>query len=300
MLPVRLTLRNFLAYRAPDPVILDGLHLACLSGPNGAGKSSLLDAITWALWGRARARSDQELISLGTDDMSVELDFEQENERYRVTRQRDRKRRQGQLSLFIWDEKVSGGFNEISASTMRETQARINDLLRLDYDTFVHSAFLQQGKADVFTVKTPAQRKQILGDILGLDSWRYYEDRAKRQLREIDTALGNIDGRLTSPHWNAIWPKQKPNTPPLKKPCAKRKPATKIFRMPRRSFAPPPTGWPILPGGCANMKAMNRRYLRKASASASASAATGRSSPSVKPSRKASPRWKPPAAPMNP
>ncbi len=197
MLPVRLTLRNFLAYRAPDPVILDGLHLACLSGPNGAGKSSLLDAITWALWGRARARSDQELISLGTDDMSVELDFEQENERYRVTRQRDRKRRQGQLSLFIWDEKVSGGFNEISASTMRETQARINDLLRLDYDTFVHSAFLQQGKADVFTVKTPAQRKQILGDILGLDSWRYYEDRAKRQLREIDTALGNIDGRLT-------------------------------------------------------------------------------------------------------
>ncbi len=196
MLPVRLTLRNFLAYRAPDPIRFEGLHLACLSGPNGAGKSSLLDAITWALWGRARGRSDQDLITLGADEMAVELDFEQEGDLYRVARRRDRKRRQGQLSLFIWDEAVSGGFNEISASSMRETQARIDGLLRLDYDTFVHSAFLQQGKADAFTVKTPAQRKAILADILGLESWRVYEDRAKSELRQIDTGLTNIEGRL--------------------------------------------------------------------------------------------------------
>ena len=38
MLPTRLELRNFLAYRQPDPLILDGIHLACLTGPNGAGK----------------------------------------------------------------------------------------------------------------------------------------------------------------------------------------------------------------------------------------------------------------------
>jgi exonuclease SbcC len=44
MLPVRLELRNFLAYRQPDPIQLEGIHLACLTGPNGAGKSSLLDA----------------------------------------------------------------------------------------------------------------------------------------------------------------------------------------------------------------------------------------------------------------
>ncbi len=197
MLPVRLTLRNFLPYRAPDPIPFAGLHLACLSGPNGAGKSSLLDAITWALWGRARGRTDQDLITLGADEMSVELDFEQEGVLYRVARQRDRKRRQGQLSLFIWEEGLTGGFREISGPSIRETQARLDTLLRLDYETFVHSAFLQQGKADAFTVKTPAQRKQILADILGLDTWRVYEDQAKRHLREIETALNNIEGRLT-------------------------------------------------------------------------------------------------------
>ncbi|GAB4575524.1 MAG: SMC family ATPase [Anaerolineae bacterium] len=196
MLPVRLTLRNFLPYRAPDPIRFEGLHLACLSGPNGAGKSSLLDAITWALWGRARGKSDQDLITLGAEEMSVELDFEQAGALYRVTRQRMRKRRQGSLNLFIWDEHTTGGFKEISAATMRATQERINLLLRLDYDTFVHSAFLQQGKADAFTTKTPAERKKILGDILGLEAWRIYEERARLRLREIETALGNIDGRL--------------------------------------------------------------------------------------------------------
>jgi recombinational DNA repair ATPase RecF len=42
----------------------EGIHIACLCGDNGNGKSALLDAITWALWGKARSRSDDELIHL--------------------------------------------------------------------------------------------------------------------------------------------------------------------------------------------------------------------------------------------
>ena len=50
------------------PLDFSGMHLACLSGDNGNGKSALLDAMTWALWGEARASAD-ELIRLGTDEM---------------------------------------------------------------------------------------------------------------------------------------------------------------------------------------------------------------------------------------
>ncbi len=71
MLPVRLELRNFLAYRAPAPLSFEGLSLACLSGPNGAGKSSLLDAMTWAIWGRARGKTDDEMIHMGQEEMHV-------------------------------------------------------------------------------------------------------------------------------------------------------------------------------------------------------------------------------------
>jgi DNA repair protein SbcC/Rad50 len=195
MLPIRLKLQNFLPYRSPDPIYFEGIDLACLTGHNGAGKSSLLDAITWALWGKARARRDDALIHQGQMDMLVELDFEQEGTHYRVIRKRNRtgRRSTGTLDLFAigTDE-----LHTISEPNMRQTQAKIDRILRLDYETFVNSAFLQQGKADAFTVKTPAERKKILSDILGLEQWRVYEDRVKAYLKRIDTDLSNIDGSL--------------------------------------------------------------------------------------------------------
>jgi exonuclease SbcC len=196
MLPVRLELRNFLAYRSPDPISFDGLNLACLTGPNGAGKSSLLDAMTWALWGNARTNKDDDLIHMGQEEMHVIFDFRQDQAIYRVVRKRSKKGRgQGSLDLFAWADD-SNDYRLISESTMRETQLRINQLLRLDYETFVHSAFLQQGKADSFTVKTPGERKKILSDILGLSRWNDYETQAKQNLQAIATELSVIDGRI--------------------------------------------------------------------------------------------------------
>ncbi len=55
MLPISRALSNFLSYRDAAPTLhLDGVRLACLCGPNGHGKSALLDAMTWALWGKAQ------------------------------------------------------------------------------------------------------------------------------------------------------------------------------------------------------------------------------------------------------
>ena len=199
MLPTRLELYNFLAYRQPDPIVFDGIHLACLTGANGAGKSSLLDAITWALWGKARVRSDDDLIHQGQSEMYVQLDFLQGDALYRVVRRRQKGKtaRQGRsvLDLFILDREENQ-FRPLTAPSIPETNKLISDLLRLDYDTFVHSAFLQQGRADAFTTKTPAQRKEILGEILGLEQWKVYEERAKEALRQIDHDLGVIDYRL--------------------------------------------------------------------------------------------------------
>jgi exonuclease SbcC len=198
MLPLRLELHNFLAYRQPDPIIFDGIHLACLTGPNGAGKSSLLDAITWALWGRARTRSDDDLIHQGQTDMVVQLDFLQGEGQYRVIRKRQMGKKpttgRSSLDLFVKDE--DGKWRAITAPSIRETEQKIVELLRLDYETFVHSAFLQQGRADAFTVKTPAQRKEILSEILGLERWKLYEDRAKEFLHQIDHEFGVIEYRL--------------------------------------------------------------------------------------------------------
>ena len=171
-----------------------GIHVACLAGANGAGKSALLDAITWALWGRSRAKRDDELIHLGEDEMVVEFTFGLGEQAYRVLR----RRKSGKRGSTVLDFQAQDGerWRSLSEGGVRATQAKIERLLRLDYDTFVNSAFLRQGRADEFTVKTPAERKRVLGEILGLDRWSVYEDRIKERLRAIQTEAEVIDLRL--------------------------------------------------------------------------------------------------------
>lgn len=182
MIPLRLSLHNFMCYRETQTLDLQGIHLACLAGDNGHGKSALLDAITWALWGRARAHSDDELVAHETTDMDVDFEFRLGDGHYRVIRKRSLGRTsKGALEFQIRDGDV---FRPLTAATQRDTQARITDTLHLDYDTFINSALLLQGRADEFTVKAPGERKRVLADILGLAVYDEYEQRAKDKARE--------------------------------------------------------------------------------------------------------------------
>ncbi len=186
MIPLKLRLRNFMCYRENVPPLdFQGIHVACLAGDNGHGKSALLDAITWALWGKSRASSDDALVHLGQTEMEVELEFALEGNRYRVIRKRRKRqgRRSGQtaLELQVWDGQR---FRSISEPTVRATEARIRQLLRLDYETFINSAFLVQGRADEFTTKRPSERKQVLADILGLGIYDELAERARDRARE--------------------------------------------------------------------------------------------------------------------
>jgi exonuclease SbcC len=63
MIPLKLTLEGFLSYRDETVVDFSEIEVACISGPNGAGKSTLFDAITWALFGKARRNDDDALIN---------------------------------------------------------------------------------------------------------------------------------------------------------------------------------------------------------------------------------------------
>ncbi len=193
MIPYKLRLTNFMPYRQAE-VDFSGIHVACLSGENGAGKSSLLDAITWALWGKARARRDDDLIRQGANEMEVDFTFRLGKDLYRaIRRRRGGKRAASLLEFQIQDD---GRWRSLAESSIRATEEKIVRTLHLDYETFVNSAFLRQGRADEFTIKTPAERKRVLSDILGLDVWQEYEERAKARLVTIQTESRLNDMRL--------------------------------------------------------------------------------------------------------
>jgi len=186
MVPIKLALKNFMCYRDNvPPLYFEGFHVACLCGDNGHGKSALLDAITWALWGEARAKSDDDLIYLGQSEMEVELEFSVGPNRYRVLRKRTKAglRRTSQPSLHLF---VAGteGFTDISGNSIRETEQKIIDILRMDYDTFINSALLLQGRASEFSMKKPGERKEVLANILGLSLYDKLEKLAKDYSKE--------------------------------------------------------------------------------------------------------------------
>lgn len=197
MIPLYLKLTNFMPYRDAE-LDFSGIHIGCLTGDNGAGKSSILDAITWALWGRARSRRDDELVHQGQLEMQVDFVFALGGNAYRVVRARKVGKKSGAGALDFQVRALAGGdqWKTVAEPQMPATQQKIIDTLRLDYDTFINSAFLLQGRADEFTVKTPTERKRVLADILGLDIWEKYEARAKEKIALIDNELRLIDLRL--------------------------------------------------------------------------------------------------------
>ena len=197
MVPLHLRLYNFLSYQSATELDLRGIHVGCLSGDNGNGKSALLDAVTWALWGWARGRrygtggaSPDELVYQGQTDMEVALTFAAGEATYRMVRKHSKGGgRRGAARMVDLQAATGDGFRSLTEGSVAETEAQVQRLLRMSYDTFVNSAFMLQGEADRFTTSKPAQRKETLADILGLSLYERLQDRAKEHVRDFDAQL---------------------------------------------------------------------------------------------------------------
>ncbi|MEL6158961.1 MAG: SMC family ATPase [Cyanobacteria bacterium J06623_5] len=213
MIPQQLTLRNFLSYRAVS-LSFDGLHVACVCGPNGAGKSSLLEAIAWCVWGQSRVSAEDDIVRQGATEAQVSFCFIHNNQRYRIIRTRHR-HQTTTLEFQIQHEVLAAApasdvadthpsqapaieptFKSITQKGVRATQKYILQQLKIDYETFVNSAYLRQGRADEFMLKRPGERKQVLADLLKLDRYDHLAEQAKEQARTYKAQLNPTEALL--------------------------------------------------------------------------------------------------------
>ncbi len=199
MIPLTLKMRNFLSYRGETPIFdFRTLHIACISGENGAGKSSFLEAIHWALWGKARIDDTGELISRGESTMSVELVFEVNSMVYRVTRSHARERKNiTKLDLSQASDTSLNQWILLNGSTITETQLKITrDIVGMSYDIFQNSAYLRQGKADAFVQLTSTARREVIAEILEITRYEAFQKEAKRRRDEHSATIETLRGRI--------------------------------------------------------------------------------------------------------
>lgn len=208
MIPLHLRIAGFLSYHESVELDFDSVNLACISGHNGAGKSSLLDAFTWSLFGESRGKGT-DVINLSQDVKAAEvaLTFAYEGNIYRVQRTLPRNK-STVLEFQVWDggewkaepfdkaQGERGKWRPLTEKTTRDTQTRIEQTLRLDYETFINASFFLQGKADQFTQKKAGERKAVLSSILGLEIWETYKERTAERRRGLESDVNEIDGRV--------------------------------------------------------------------------------------------------------
>ena len=203
-----------------------GLFL--LEGPTGAGKSTLIDAITFALYGdvaRTKDASKDRLRSnhiSDSDPSEVDLVFEVATGLYRVTRtpaytpagKKSQRNSKSTLARVVEDPDAPDGWRTIEAvaSGPRDVGYEIPTIVGLDKDQFLQTIVLPQGKFSQFLTATSDAREQILRDIFdtqiysdftkaltdaAASSKRGIEERrvaalgAFERVRSLDAAFGN-------------------------------------------------------------------------------------------------------------
>ena len=199
MRPLRLTIEGLRSFRSPArrgggrPPTVDftGRDQVAIVGDTGAGKSSILEAITYALYGQTTftARANQELMNDTSTHLRVVLRFEVSGETWEVARTLRRDGRGGvgqprvQLRQLGPDDETLEQVEQV-----RPVNERVQALLGLDSDAFLRTVILPQGRfARLLVEDEPRDRSRILRQVWRTDELEAAGELAGAAHREAET-----------------------------------------------------------------------------------------------------------------
>jgi exonuclease SbcC len=194
--PLHLEVQGFTSFRQHTALDFSDLELFALVGPTGSGKSSLLDAMTFALYGntpRLGATGLDALISQGERGLSVSLTFEVGNDTYRVARSKGRRQAENEVRL---ERREAERWVNLSDGGTKTVNDRIRRAVGLDFKTFARSVLLPQGEFSRLLHGTGKERQALLGELMGLEHVKAMHAFAGDRAREFKHTLGSLHALL--------------------------------------------------------------------------------------------------------
>ncbi len=193
-----------------DELSAGGLFL--LEGPTGAGKSTLIDAITFGLYGTVGTLGTAENTRLPSNhaplsEPVIEVTFSTTSGIYRTRRtpawERPKKRGDGLTSqnatAKLWRlsavEDVGG---EPIAATTQEVGAEMQRILGLTREQFMQTVVLPQGRFSTFLRARPDERAQVLRDVFGTAIYQQVQDQLIEMARTAKRRITAAEGETSS------------------------------------------------------------------------------------------------------
>lgn len=178
MRPERLVLEGFTAFRDRVEIDFSDAELFALVGPTGSGKSSIVDAITFALYGsvpRLKKGRVEPIVSLGAERARVRFDFSVGGRSYTAARVVHRTK----TGATTAEARLEGGPIEIVGAS--ELTDAVERLLGLSYEHFTKCVVLPQGEFASFLLDGPKERQALLRELLDLGRFGRVRELAKQR-----------------------------------------------------------------------------------------------------------------------
>ena len=183
MRPLRLEMQGFSAFRDRTVVDFTDVELVALVGATGSGKSSIIDAMTFALYGSV-SRYDERVVAPVVNQLSTEarvrFDFEVAGATYTATRVV----RRTKTGATTKEARLERG-GEVLAGDPRALDQRVTELLGLDLTRFNKTVVLPQGRFADFLHDKPAARDDLLRELLGLGVYQRIATAARDRAAQL-------------------------------------------------------------------------------------------------------------------
>lgn len=192
MILKRLHIQNFLSIKSVK-LELDNRGMVLICGENkdnpdfqsnGAGKSSIMEALTYVLFGKTvrGLKSDEVVNKISKRNCKVMLDLvDDDGTSYRIARYRKHQQQSNKFFMFC-------NSKDITPKSEVDFTKAITDLLQMDFMTFT-SSILYSANSFKFTSATDSELKSAFDTMLGLNLYASCQEECKRQLREAEREL---------------------------------------------------------------------------------------------------------------
>ena len=177
-------------------------------GQNGAGKSSIIDAITFALFGKHTRKNNKSLIRRGANQGFTKIKFSANGKNYQALRKIDSK---GAL-IAQFSEEVDGNLKIIAEGERKQFDEsmtkEIEKTLGIEFEKLKIASIVQQGELSTIIKAKPKEFKELVNAIIGIDKLdialglmrtvqKEFRNHIQKKLGYDDTQIQFLENKIT-------------------------------------------------------------------------------------------------------